>query len=618
MAKRTFGEEDLPKVKLNKTNVKSAARILKYLKPYMGKFVLGMIFLVLTAATALVFPMLLGKLINASGVGMNMSAATEAAKSLDKNAFLNNINQVGGIMLLVFIAQAVFSFFRIKLFVEVTERMLTRIRQVAYAQLIQQPMRFFANRRVGELNSRLAADISQLQDTFTTAVAELLRQFILIIGSIAFLAYTSVELSLVMLSIIPVLAVIAVVFGRYIRKTSKLVQDEVATSSTIVEETLQAIQSVKAFANEGYEITRYSNSTNKVLRLALRNGSYRGAFAAFIILGMFGGIVFVIWYASRMLANGDLDVGQMISFMFYTIYIGASFGGIAEMYAQLQKAVGSTERIMDIIDETIEPIQLNYSNVNQLKLQGNINFNNVAFAYPARPDFAVLKGMSFGITTGQKVAIVGQSGAGKSTIIQLLQRFYSPQSGEILFDGQNAESYDLTPFRNNIAIVPQDVLLFGGTILENIAYGKPGASMNEVVEAAKKANAHLFIDSFPEKYATLVGDRGIQLSGGQRQRIAIARAVLKNPSILLLDEATSSLDSESEKLVQDALEKLMEGRTSIIVAHRLSTIRNADKIIVIDQGQIAETGTHDELSNLPNGIYANLSRLQFEQRSIVA
>jgi ABC-type multidrug transport system fused ATPase/permease subunit len=416
-----------------------------------------------------------------------------------------------------------------------------------------------------------------------------------------------------MLCTIPILAVITIIFGRFIRRTAKQVQDNIAESNTIVEETMQGIASVKAFANEAYEILRYNKATNAVASLAKKGGMYRGAFASFIIVGLFGGIVFIIWYACILLAEGKLTVGEMIGFMFITVMVGASFGGIAELYAQIQKALGSTERIMDLLDEEPEPLDTSYTSAQEkLKLQGEIAFNDVRFNYPSRPEAEILQGLSFAVKTGEKIAIVGPSGAGKSTIIQLLMRFYAPNSGSITFDGKDAEEYALTALRNNIAIVPQDVLLFGGSIKENIAYGKPGASDEEIIEAAKKANAHSFVTGFTEGYETIVGDRGTQLSGGQRQRIAIARAVLKNPAILLLDEATSSLDSESEKLVQEALDKLMLGRTSVIIAHRLSTIRDADRILVVDKGQIVESGSHEELIRNTEGIYYNLSKLQFE------
>jgi ABC-type multidrug transport system fused ATPase/permease subunit len=303
----------------------------------------------------------------------------------------------------------------------------------------------------------------------------------------------------------------------------------------------------------------------------------------------------------------------MMSFLFYTVMVAASIGGLPEQYAQIQKAVGATERVFDILDEPIESIELGKPAVAPAqRFEGEVSFENISFSYPSRPDFPVLRNISFRVKKGETMAIVGPSGAGKSTVTNLILRFFDPQCGRILIDGKNAQEYSLTELRSQMAIVPQDVLLFGGTIKENIGYGKQNSTMEEIMEAARKANAFDFINSFPEKFDTKVGERGIQLSGGQRQRIAIARAVLKNPSILLLDEATSSLDSESERLVQEALDKLMEGRTSVVIAHRLSTIRKADKIIVIDKGEVKESGTHEELIAIPDGLYRSLSKLQFE------
>ncbi len=603
MARRNDIDENLPKVKLSKDNLKKASRILRYLKPYRTKYLIGVLFLLLTSATALIFPAMMGDLIDAA----------TSKTTPNKEVMLDNINRLGLILLLVFSLQAVFSYFRIVLFVNVTENVLTDLRRAAYAKLITQPMEFFGRRRVGELTSRISSDITTLQEAFTTTVAELMRQAILIIGGIALLSLTSIRLSLVMLALIPVLAILAVFFGRYIRRTAKQVQDNVAQSNTIVEETMQGITSVKAYTNEQFEIDRYRNTTQNILQIALKSGRLRGAFASFVIVGLFGGIIFIIWYASTLLAMDKITVGELVKFIIYTMYVGASIGGFAEMYATFQRAIGSTERILDIIDEEGEGIDLNYTqNGDKTRLKGEIAFNDVHFTYPSRKDYNVLNGISFTAAQGERVAIVGPSGAGKSTIIQLLQRFYAPETGNVLFDGKNAGDYDLTALRSNIAIVPQDVLLFGGSIKENIGYGKPGATDEEIMEAAKKANAHNFIIGFPEQYNTLVGDRGIQLSGGQRQRIAIARAVLKNPAILLLDEATSSLDSESERLVQDALDKLMQGRTSVIIAHRLSTIRDADKILVVERGKIIESGSHEELIKNTDGLYYSLSKLQFE------
>ena len=476
-------------------------------------------------------------------------------------------------------------------------------------------MNFFSQKRVGELNSRISSDITQIQDTLTSTIAEFLRQFILIIGGIIFLATISFRLTLMMLCIVPVVAVAAVIFGRFIRKFSKSVQDQVAESQVIVEETLQGITNVKAFANEWYEIARYKGKINDVVKLAIKGGQYRGYFASFIIFCLFGAIVAVVWYGVSLCISGEIKgVGELISFVLYSTFIGASFGGIAELYAQIQKAVGATERIFEILDQAPETIDLRETRATAKRLKGDVAFKDITFSYPARKEISVLNGVSFQAQAGDSIAIVGPSGAGKSTITQLLLRFYEPDSGSIIIDGLESSNYTLTELRDHMAIVPQDVILFGGTIRENILYGKPDATDDEVMAAAEKANAKIFIESFPEKYETLVGERGITLSGGQRQRIAIARAVLKDPSILILDEATSSLDSESERLVQEALDKLMIGRTTFIVAHRLSTIRNASKILVLDKGIVVENGSHDELILLENGLYSNLSRLQFEVR----
>ncbi|WP_125720716.1 ABC transporter ATP-binding protein [Flavobacterium ustbae] len=590
-----FQENDLPKAKLNSNSLQKALRIFKYAKNHKWKFFLGLIFLFLTSATALAFPKLMGMLVDCV-TNKDLSRANEIALGLM------------GILVL----QAVFSFFRISLFVNFTENSLSNIRFALYENLIKLPMSFYSQKRVGELNSRISADISQLQDTFSTTIAEFLRQFILIIGGFVILGSISPKLTLMMLAIVPLVAIAAVIFGRFIRKYGKKTQDKVAESQVIVEETLQGISNVKAFANEWYEIQRYKNKIREIVKIAIKGGQYRGYFASFIILCLFGCVVAVVWYGITLTIKGEVEgVGDLISFVLYTTFIGASFGGIAEMYAQIQKAVGATERVFELLEESPEEINAKPRLTAVDKIKGNVAFKNVAFSYPSRKEVQVLKDVNFNADFGQKIAIVGPSGAGKSTISSLLLRFYDITSGEILVDGKKIQDYDLEDLRGNMSIVPQDVILFGGSIRENIAYGNPNATEEEIIAAAKQANAFNFVDGFPEKFETLVGERGVKLSGGQRQRIAIARALLKNPSILILDEATSSLDSESEKLVQEALEVLMEGRTSIIIAHRLSTIRNADKILVLDNGKISEEGTHQELINLENGIYKNLSNLQF-------
>ena len=590
-----FKENDLPKAKLTTSSLQKALRIFKYSKNHKFKFFIGLVFLLLTSATALAFPKLMGMLVDCV-----------TNKDLDK------ANEIAMALMGILMLQAIFSFFRISLFVNFTENTLSNIRFALYENLIKLPMSFFSQKRVGELNSRISADISQLQDTLTTTIAEFLRQFILIIGGFVILGSISPKLTIMMLCIVPVVAVAAVIFGRFIRKYGKMTQDKVAESQVIVEETLQGISNVKAFANEWYELQRYKNKIKEIVAIAIKGGQYRGYFASFIILCLFGCVVVVVWYGITLTIKGEVEgVGDLISFVLYTTFIGASFGGIAEMYAQIQKAVGATERVFELLDETPEKINTQIHETTTPKLKGTVDFKNVAFSYSSRKEIPVLKDVNFSAGFGQKIAVVGPSGAGKSTIASLLLRFYDIDSGSILIDGKNIYDYDLEDLRGNMSIVPQDVILFGGTIKENIAYGKPSATDEEILAAAQQANALNFIESFPEKMDTIVGERGIKLSGGQRQRIAIARALLKNPSILILDEATSSLDSESEKLVQEALEILMEGRTSIIIAHRLATIRSADQILVIDNGVISEQGTHLELIGLENGIYKNLSNLQF-------
>jgi ABC transporter fused permease/ATP-binding protein len=589
-----FKENDLPKSKITTSSLNKASLIFKYAENHRWKFYVGLVFLLLTGATALAFPKLMGMLIDC----VNNKSYSQA-------------NEIALLLFGILFMQSIFSFFRLSLFVNFTENTLANLRLSLYSNLVKLPMSFFSQKRVGELNSRISSDITQIQDTLTSTIAEFLRQFILIIGGVALLATESIKLTLLMLSVVPLVAVAAVIFGRFIRKFSKDVQDQVAESQVIVEETMQGISIVKAFANEWYEIARYNGKIKDVVKLAIKGGKYRGYFASFIIFCLFGAIVAVVWFGVRLSISGEMSVGQLISFVLYSTFVGASFGGIAELYAQIQKAIGATERVFELLEETPEKINSDQNPAILQKIKGNVTFKNVEFSYPSRKEIKVLKDVNFTANFGQKIAIVGPSGTGKSTIASLLLRFYKIDDGEITIDGKNIYDYDLENLRSNMSIVPQDVILFGGTIRENIAYGKPNATEAEILLAAKQANALNFIESFPEKFETIVGERGIKLSGGQRQRIAIARALLKNPSILILDEATSSLDSESEKLVQEALEILMQGRTSIIIAHRLSTIRSADQILVLDNGVITEQGTHQELIALENGLYKNLSNLQF-------
>ncbi|WP_211338128.1 ABC transporter ATP-binding protein [Mangrovibacterium diazotrophicum] len=565
------------------------------MKPYRAEFFTGLVFLLLTSVATLAFPRLLGILVDLGTTGKSQ----------------HEINQIVLVLAGVLVLQAISSFIRTNMFVRVTSKTLASIRQYTYSHLIRLPMSFFLKRRVGELNSRISSDISLLEDTLTSTVADFLRTMLIIAGGITFLFFISAQLTLFMLAVLPVVVIIAVVFGRFIKGYSKKVQQGVADSNTIVEETLQGVQNVKAYANEFFEIGRYTGKTNEVAATGIKGGVYRASFSAFMIVGMFGAMVAVIWRGTSMISTGQIDAGQLFSFVLYTAFIAGMMGGLADVYARLQKAIGATENLLEILDEPIEEVAPQNLIPAEKLLKGNIDFQHVSFRYPNRPDTDILQDISVSIKANQQIALVGPSGAGKSTIVNLLMNFYEPAAGKILIDGRDIQSIPLTELRQQIAVVPQDVFLFGGTIRENIAYGRHEASNEEIIEAAKNANAWSFIQESPHGLDSLVGERGIQLSGGQRQRIAIARAMLKNPRILILDEATSALDSESERQVQEALEKLMTGRTSIVIAHRLSTIRQADQILVLDFGKIIQKGTHAELIEDISGLYYTLSELQF-------
>ena len=588
-------DKDGKKPRITKAALVKSLRLYKYIRPYRGQFYLGLIFLVLSSAANLAFPEYLGQLVDAT----------------NSDEMFKSINKISLVLIGILILQSIVSFFRVVLFVNVTEKSLASLRQATYHHLIKLPIAFFHEKRVGELNSRISSDISLLQETFTTTLAEFIRQMIIIFGGISILLYKSPRLTLFMLAIVPVVVLIAVVFGRFIRRYSKDVQKKVAESNTIVEETLQGIFNVKAFANEFVEMTRYKRKTNEVAKVGIKGGWYRGAFSSFIVLGMFGAIVAVIWQGVNLVANGSLEIGELFSFIVYSGFIGGSIGGLANVYASLQKAIGATEELLEILDEEVEELDEEESSNDLQDFEGKVEFRNVSFEYPNRKDIPVLKKVDFTAKPGEQIALVGPSGAGKSTLVSLLLRFYKPSGGKVFFDNKEASEFGLSEIRNQMAVVPQDVFLFGGTIKENILYGNPKATEEEIIEAAKLANAWRFIEEFPEGLETIVGERGVQLSGGQRQRIAIARAVLKNPKILILDEATSALDAESEKLVQEALDKLMVGRTSIVIAHRLATIRKADKIVVLEKGKVVETGKHEELIAMEEGLYKNLSELQF-------
>jgi ABC-type multidrug transport system fused ATPase/permease subunit len=573
------------------------------LKPYRLQYAIGWIFLVLSTSIGLVFPVLLGQLLGA-GNGAKTSMA-EVVRSID----LSNINTVATALFILFGAQAVFSYFRVVLFTNVTESTLRDLRANVFQRLLNLPMDFFNRNTVGELTSRLSSDITQIQETLRTTVAEFFRQIVMIVGGISILLFISWKLALIMLGTVPVIAIVAVIFGRFIRRLSKEAQDKTASANAIAEEALTGIGNIKAFTNEVFSMLRFTNAINEIKRLNIKSGLWRGVFVSFVVFCMFGAIVFIIWQG-LLLTEGPhpgLAKGDLYSFLMVTLLMAASIGSLPDFYAGIQKSIGATEKLMNLLSEISEK-EL-FTGTAKPTITGAITFENVHFSYPQRPDISVLNGISFSIGSNQTLALVGASGGGKTTIASLVLNYYPKFTGDILFDNTSSKAIELNYLREHIAIVPQDVILFAGTIYENIAFGKPTASKEEVEAAAVQANAFEFIQRFPDGFETQVGDRGIQLSGGQKQRIAIARAILKNPTILILDEATSALDSESEKLVQDALDQLMKGRTSIVIAHRLSTIRNADKIIVLQNGLVAESGNHTELL-AANGLYADLLKLQ--------
>lgn len=593
---------DLPKAKLNKENFKKSLRLFSYLEKQKWKFALGMFFLVGTASVGLLFPLKSGSLFGFFG-----------DNSLPPDQLKAHLYDLGLVLLLILLLQGVFSFGRVYFFTQVTENLLQGLRNDTYSRIIQMPMGFFSKNQVAELSSRMATDINVISEAFTVNIAELIRQSIVGVGGlILMLYYIDWTIARWFIFIIPPLTVTSILFAKKIRKYSKTFQDKIAEANVIVGESLTGITNVKTFTNEAYEIKRYTNKTNEIKIFGFKYGLFRGSFFAFVITCVFGAVFFILFLMVDAKIEGKISADEFGKFMMLALFVAASLGGLPEQIASIQRALGATDRVFELIDGGVESIDLATQNEEIKHTKGEIQFNSISFSYPSRPEFPVLKNVDFNVKAGQTVALVGSSGSGKTTIASLILRFYDPSSGSVLIDGIDNKSISLTELRKQIALVPQDVILFAGTIKDNIAYGKPNATEEEIFEAAKKANAYEFIKSFPDTFNTLVGERGIQLSGGQRQRIAIARAVLKNPSILILDEATSSLDSESERLVQEALDKLMVGRTSVVIAHRLATVKNADKIIVLQNGSVQETGTHQELIQNEAGLYYKLSKMQFE------
>lgn len=590
MAEQENSNKKMPKL----ADLKKVTGIFRYILPYKWLFILNLVLLVVTSLSSLAVPYFTGDLIDVAQ---------------GNNPSFKSVNQVALIMGAVLLAQSLLSFIRIIIQTKFSERSIVDLRSDLYQKIITLPTSFFNQSRVGDLTSRLSNDVTTLSEAFSFTLPQFIRQLFTMITGIAVLTYLNWKLTLIMLGTIPVIIVFAFIFGKFIKKLSKEQQDKLAEANTVVEETLQAVQSVKAFTNELYESIRYKTAITDVYKLALKGSYYRAGFIVFMTLGFLGAIVFILWQASIMLDAGEITTGGFVKFIMLTVFIAGSIAGFGASLTSIQKTVGATERVEELLKEESE-LDVNKADGDDFSFNSNIEFKDITFSYPGKRDTEVLTNINFNIPKGQKVALVGASGAGKSTLAQLLLRLYKLSNGEILIDNKLSTDIDLTDYRKNIGFVPQEVLLFGGTIRENIAYGKPNPTDEEIKRAAEFANAWEFIERFPDGLETVVGERGVQLSGGQKQRIAIARALLKNPPILILDEATSALDAESEYLVQEALENLMENRTTLIIAHRLSTVRNADQIIVLKRGEIIEQGTHDSLIQKEDGAYANLVELQ--------
>ncbi len=591
MAKRQRLPDDTPK--LDRQQSQEQLRfLLSFLAPQKWRIFIALTALVVSSAVGLVFPAAIGKLID--------SVLNEATAEYP-------LGMIAGGLVVVLLVQSITRFFTSMTLATITENTLASLRTSLFERIISLPMSFFAERRVGELSSRLSSDLSLVQETFTFSFLEMLRQTVFFIGSIILIANRSLKLTGAILLVLPVIVGIALVFARAIRKYSTKTQDALAESATIVEETLQAISGVKSFVNERYESLRYGSAISKTVGIALAGARVRSAFVSFIIFSLFAGIAGVIWYGGSLVRSGAMTMGDLTSFIIYTTFVGGALGSFAELFGQIQRTLGASVRIREILNTEPETL----GEITSVRRLTSVKFENVNFRYPGRKDVAVLRDINLTISAGERVAFVGESGAGKSTTASLIQRFYEPDDGEILFDGVSGRQLSIGEVRKSVGIVPQDIVLFGGTIAENIRYGCLQASDEEVWEAARLANVTEFIEDFPEKMNTVVGERGVKLSGGQRQRVAIARAILKNPPILIMDEATSSLDSQTEYLIQEAMERLVDGRTTIIIAHRLSTIRRCDRIFVFSKGQIVEAGTHEELIAQETSFYAKLCALQF-------
>lgn len=554
----------------------------------------GMIFLLVSSAALMVYPQYIKTIID------------EALKTKDLNA----LNMAALLALVVFVIQAITSSLRYYYFTLAGEKTVKRLRAQLFSQIISQEMPFFDFSKTGELLGRLSADTAVMQNALSVNISMLLRNLFQAIGGIVLLFITSTKLTIFILLLIPPLAFLVAVFGKRVKAISRSTQDALAVSSAVAEESLSGVRTVKAFAQERWESERYQQQLDKSFKLSVNKILEITKFTGAVSLIGFSAIVFIVWFGGKLVIQGELSIGTLTSYILYVMTVAFSAGMLGSLYSDFMSAFGAGHRIFELLEaSTVKEENFNKS----LKTisEGLIEFKNVDFSYPARPDAIVLNQLTFTINPNETIAIVGPSGSGKSTIAQLLMHFYDLNSGQLLIDNKDIKNFDLYTLRNQIGIVSQEPILISESIEDNIRYGRPDASLEEVYAASKLAYAHDFITNFPDGYKTLVGEKGVQLSGGQKQRVAIARAILKNPKILILDEATSALDSESEFLVQKALENLQKKRTTLIIAHRLSTVKKADKIFVLDQGRIVQNGSHEELILNTEGFYNKLIEKQF-------